>query len=117
MVDGIQFTPQDGRARIISLIDFEFPDNNIFKVVNQLIVDYTDNGQQHNRRPDVLLYINGLPVCIIELKNPTDAKATIAEAWKQINIRYYDIPHLLHYCPLAYFRWRTDKVWNSSHAL
>ncbi|MDE6796633.1 MAG: DEAD/DEAH box helicase family protein, partial [Ruminococcus sp.] len=73
-----------------------------FKVVNQLTVDYTDNGQLHNRRPDVLLYVNGIPVCIIELKNPTDAKATIAEAWKQINIRYWrDIPHLLHYCPLA----------------
>ncbi len=102
MVDGIQFTPQNGQPRMISLIDFEKPKNNLFKVVNQLTVDYTDNGQLHNRRPDVLLYVNGMPVCIIELKNPTDAKATIAEAWKQINIRYWrDIPHLLHYCPLA----------------
>lgn len=41
-------------------------------------------------------------MCVIELKNPTNEKATIAEAWKQINIRYWrDIPHLLHYCPLA----------------
>lgn len=41
-------------------------------------------------------------MCVIELKNPTEEKATIAEAWKQINIRYWrDIPHLLHYCPLA----------------
>lgn len=102
MVDGIQFTPQNGQPRIINLIDFDNADNNIFRVVNQLTVDYTDNGQLHNRRPDVLLYVNGMPVCIIELKNPTDDKATIAEAWKQINIRYWrDIPHLLHYCPLA----------------
>lgn len=102
MVDGIQFTPQNGQARMIALIDYEEPKNNLFKVVNQLTVDYTDNGQLHNRRPDVLLYINGIPVCVIELKNPTDEKATIAEAWKQINIRYWrDIPHLLHYCPLA----------------
>jgi type I restriction enzyme R subunit len=55
-----------------------------------------------NRRPDVLLYVNGLPVCIIELKNPADEKATINDAWEQINIRYWrDIPELLHYCPLA----------------
>ena len=102
LVDGIQFTPQNGQPRMISLIDFEEPANNLFKVVNQLTVDYTDNGQLHNRRPDVLLYINGIPVCIIELKNPTDEKATIAKAWKQINIRYWrDIPNLLHYCPLA----------------
>ena len=102
MVDGIQFTPQNGQAHMIALIDYEEPKNNMFKVVNQLTVDYTDNGQLHNRRPDVLLYINGIPVCVIELKNPTDEKATIAEAWKQINIRYWrDIPHLLHYCPLA----------------
>ncbi|MDE6730199.1 MAG: type I restriction endonuclease subunit R, partial [Oscillospiraceae bacterium] len=102
LVDGIQFTPQNGQPRMISLIDFEEPTNNLFKVVNQLTVDYTDNGQLHNRRPDVLLYINGIPVCIIELKNPTDEKATIAKAWKQINIRYWrDIPNLLHYCPLA----------------
>lgn len=102
IVDGIQFTPHNRQPRMISLIDFEKPKNNLFKVVNQLTVDYTDNGQLHNRRPDVLLYVNGIPVCIIELKNPTDVKATIYKAWKQINIRYWrDIPHLLHYCPLA----------------
>lgn len=102
MVNGIQFKPKDSLAKMIPLIDFETPENNIFKVVNQLSIDYTNNGQVENRRPDILLYINGLPVCIIELKNPTDEKATIYDAWEQINIRYWrDIPHLLHYCPLA----------------
>ena len=102
MVDGVLFTPRSGRARIVPLIDFEDISRNFFHVVNQLTIDYTDNGQLHNRRPDVLLYINGIPVCIIELKNPADAKATIFDAWEQINIRYWrDIPHLLHYCPLA----------------
>jgi type I restriction enzyme R subunit len=49
-----------------------------------------------------LLYVNGIPLCVTELKNPTDARATIYDAWEQINIRYWrDIPHLLHYCPLA----------------
>lgn len=102
MVDGIQFTPQDGIARMISLIDFETPSNNIFRAVNQFTVEYTNNGKAENRRPDILLFVNGLPLCVIELKNPADANATVYSAWEQINIRYWrDIPHLLHYCPLA----------------
>ena len=102
MVDGIQFTPNSGLARMIPLIDFDNPMNNIFRVVNQFVVEYTNNGKNETRRPDVLLYVNGMPVCVIELKNPADAHATIHDAWEQINIRYWrDIPHLLHYCPLA----------------
>lgn len=102
MVDGVQFVAKDGTARMVALIDFDNPDENIFRVVNQLTVDYINNGKTENRRPDVLLFINGLPVCVIELKNPTDANTTIHDAWEQINIRYWrDIPHLLHYCPLA----------------
>lgn len=102
MVDGIQFTPQNGLAKMVELIDFETPKNNIFRAVNQFTVEYNNNGQIENRRPDILLYINGLPLCVIELKNPADDRATIYDAWEQINIRYWrDIPHLLHYCPLA----------------
>ena len=102
MVDGVQFTLQNGNPKMIPLIDFDNPQNNIFRVVNQFTVEYTNNGQKENRRPDVLLYVNGMPLCIIELKNPADARATVYDAWKQINIRYWrDIPHLLHYCPLA----------------
>lgn len=102
MVDGVQFVPQDGMARMISLINFEHPDKNIFRAVNQFTVEYTNNGQKENRRPDVLLFVNGMPLCVIELKNPADARATIYDAWEQVNIRYWrDISHLLHYCPLA----------------
>ena len=102
MVYGIPFTPQDGFAKMIPLIDFENPEKNIFRVVNQFTVEYTNNGQKENRRPDVLLFVNGMPLCVVELKNPTDAQATVYDAWEQINIRYWrDIPHLLHYCPLA----------------
>lgn len=102
MVDGVQYTPQDGLAKMIPLIDFENPDNNIFRVVNQFSVEYINNGQKENRRPDVILFVNGMPLCVIELKNPADTSATIYKAWEQINIRYWrDIPHLLHYCPLA----------------
>lgn len=102
MVDGVQFTPQNGLARMVNLIDFENPDNNIFRVVNQFTVEYINNGQKEIRRPDVLLFVNGMPLCVIELKNPGDTHATVFDAWEQINIRYWrDIPHLLHYCPLA----------------
>ncbi len=102
MVDGIQFTPQSGLPRMVALIDFDNPKNNIFRAVNQFTVEYTNNGQTENRRPDTLLFVNGIPLCVMELKNPADAHATIHDAWKQINVRYWrDISHLLHYCPLA----------------
>lgn len=102
MVDGVQFTPKDGLAKMVSLIDFENPDKNIFRAVNQYAVEYTNNGEKKDRRPDVLLFVNGMPLCVIELKNPADHNATIYDAWEQITIRYWrDIPHLLHYCPLA----------------
>lgn len=102
IVNGVQFTPQSGLAEMISLIDFDTPKNNIFRVVNQFTVEYTNNGRKENRRPDVLLFVNGMPLCVIELKNPADKNATVFSAWEQINIRYWrDIPHLLHYCPLA----------------
>ena len=102
LVDGVQYVSQNGTPRMVALIDFENPENNIFRVVNQFVVEYTNNGKKENRRPDVLLYVNGMPLCVIELKNPADANTTIYDAWEQINIRYWrDIPHLLHYCALA----------------
>ena len=102
MVNGIQFTPQSGLAKMVALIDFEKPENNIFRAVNQFTVEYTNNGQVETRRPDILLFVNGMPLCVIELKNPADAHATIYNAWEQIYSRYWrDIPHLLHFCPLA----------------
>lgn len=102
LVNGIQFTPQNGVACMVALIDFEHPKNNVFRAVNQFSVEYTNNGQKETRRPDILLFVNGFPLCVIELKNPADANANVHDAWEQICIRYWrDIPHLLHYCPLA----------------
>jgi type I restriction enzyme R subunit len=102
MVDGFNFTPKSGATRNVPLIDFEKSSHNIFRVVNQLTVEYVNNGLVKNRRPDIVLYVNGMPLCVMELKNPADDGATIYDAWEQINIRYWrDLPHLLHYCPLA----------------
>lgn len=101
-INGVPFVSKSWATRMVRLIDFDDVQNNLFRVVNQFTVDYINNGVETNRRPDVLLYVNGMPICVIELKNPADAAATINDAWEQINIRYWrDIPHLLHYCPLA----------------
>ena len=119
MVNGIQFTPQDGLPRMVALIDFEKPENNIFRVVNQFTVEYTNNGQTETRRPDVLLFVNGMPLCVIELKNPADANATIYTAWEQINIRYWrDIPPPAALLPLGlHLRWGQNAARHGPHAL
>ena len=96
--DGYDFTPSEGSPFKMEYIDFENPSRNIFRCVNQFVME---QGSE-NRRPDVLLFVNGIPVCIIELKNPTKINATIDDAHKQICIRYMrDIPNLLKYCALA----------------
>ena len=102
--DGFQFQRHNSSETIwIDYLDFTSEDpkeNNIFRAVNQFIVSY--NAGQKTRRPDVMLFINGIPVCIVELKNPTDFNATIADAYDQIHIRYQrDIPHLMKYCALS----------------
>lgn len=102
LVNGYKFTFENNTPQMIKFIDFDNFEKNIFKVVNQFSVEYSTDGKIENRRPDVLLYVNGIPVCIMELKNPADENATIFDAWEQITIRYWrDIPHLIHYCPLA----------------
>ena len=58
IVDGFTFALDNGTYKTLNLIDFEDKSNNIFKVVNQLSIDYTNNGKVENRRPDILLYIN-----------------------------------------------------------
>ncbi|OOE45309.1 type I restriction endonuclease subunit R [Salinivibrio kushneri] len=74
--DGKQTTKHD-RVR---LIDFTHPDNNDWLVVNQ----FTLTGTKGNRRPDVVVFINGLPIAVIELKNPADEHADIWNAYNQV---------------------------------
>ena len=100
--DGYRYTRHsDGKHFDIEYLDFEPEnENNIYRCVNQFEVGY---GQKTDVRiPDVMLFVNGIPLCIFELKNPTDFNATIADAYEQIHTRYMrDIPHLLRYCPLS----------------
>jgi type I restriction enzyme R subunit len=76
-----------GQARII---DFDVPDNNDWVAVNQFAV----YEGQHTRRPDVVLFVNGLPLAVIELKNSADENATIWSAFRQLQTYQAQIPAL-----------------------
>jgi len=72
------------------VIDFETPENNDWLAVNQ----FTVTEDQHNRRPDIVLFLNGLPLVVIELKNPADEQATIWTAFQQLQTYKAEIPSL-----------------------
>ncbi|MCK7632217.1 type I restriction endonuclease subunit R [Shewanella putrefaciens] len=75
---------EDGESKTkhthAQLMDFTTPDNNEFLIVNQ----FTITGTKGNRRPDVIVFINGLPIAVIELKNPADEHADIWNAYNQL---------------------------------
>ncbi|RTQ47204.1 type I restriction endonuclease subunit R [Hymenobacter gummosus] len=75
------------------LIDWQQPEQNQFLAVNQLTV--IENGQ--HKRPDVVLYVNGLPLVVLELKNATSAKATCKQAFQQLQTYQKAIPRLFVY--------------------
>jgi type I restriction enzyme R subunit len=79
-----------GQARVV---DFDDPDNNDWLAVNQ----FTVAEGQHVRRPDVVLFVNGLPLGVIELKNPADENATVWTAYKQLQTYRAEIPSLFAY--------------------
>ena len=94
MVDGVDvdITRDDGSTGTdkAKLIDFDNPSNNDWVAVNQFTV--IEAG--HNRRPDVVLFVNGLPLVVIELKNPVDENATIDDAYNQLQTYKDEIPSL-----------------------
>lgn len=93
LTEGVKVNYQkDGQDRgdLVWLIDFAKPDNNEFVVANQFTV--IENHQ--NKRPDLVLFVNGLPLVVIELKNPADENATIKAAYKQIETYKHTIPSL-----------------------
>ncbi len=72
------------RGQPARVIDFDNPTANDWLAVNQFTVTETANGNRNTRRPDIVLFLNGLPLGIIELKNPADEDATIWTAWQQL---------------------------------
>ncbi len=96
LTEGIKVSYQkDGadRGDIVWLVDFNNPENNEFLVTNQFTV--IENNV--NKRPDGIIFVNGLPLVVIELKNPADENATVNSAFRQIQTYKQAIPSLFTY--------------------
>lgn len=81
------------RGELVWLVDFENPLNNEFTVINQYTI--IENGR--NKRPDLILFVNGLPLVVMELKNAADENATLQSAFRQIETYKEAIPSLFTY--------------------
>ena len=97
LCDGVQieYRRADGSVAgdLVRLIDFDDPANNDWLAVNQ----FTVIEGQHNRRPDVVVFVNGLPLSVLELKNAANADATIWNAFHQLQTYKQQIPSLFHF--------------------
>ncbi len=88
----VEYRGDDGKLKWgqAQVFDFDEPDNNDWIVVNQ----FTVSEGEHSRRPDIVVFVNGLPLAIIELKSPVDKNATITSAWRQLQTYKEEIPSL-----------------------
>lgn len=97
LVDGVtvEFRREDGSigGAQAQVIDFDNPDNNDWLAVNQ----FTVIENKHNRRPDIVLFVNGLPLVLVELKNAADENATIWSAFQQFQTYKSELPTLFAY--------------------
>lgn len=86
----VEHRGDDGLLRTtrLWLVDFEQPENNDWVAINQFTI--VENSK--NRRPDVLVMVNGLPLALLELKNPSAEHATLKSAWNQVQTYRHDIP-------------------------
>ena len=94
LVDGVavEYRAADGaiRGAQARVIDFDEPDANTWSAINQFTV--TENG--NTRRPDIVVFVNGLPLAVIELKNPADENATVWSAFHQLQTYKAEMPSL-----------------------
>ena len=94
LVDGVNVehrTPDGSmRGAQVRILDFDSPANNDLLAVNQ----FTVTESRNTRRPDIVLFVNGLPLGVIELKNPADEDATIWTAWQQLQTYAAELPTL-----------------------
>ena len=94
LVDGVKvgFRDDDGSEqwKDVQVLDYKNVDNNDWLAVNQFTV--VEHG--HQRRPDVALFVNGLPLLLIELKNAADENATVRSAWQQLQTYKSELPSL-----------------------
>jgi type I site-specific restriction-modification system R (restriction) subunit/very-short-patch-repair endonuclease len=101
LTEGIKVTYQRDnhpRGDLVWLIDFDNPENNDFVVANQFTVKYKSPlGDLGAKRPDLILFVNGIPLVVIELKNPTDENTTVRLAYRQLQTYKSTIPNLFTY--------------------
>jgi len=98
--DGYDFKSSKPGAKPFKMeyVDFVHWERNIFRVVNQ----FTYYEGPKNYRPDIMLFVNGIPLVIFELKNPANKTATVKKAYQQIRNRYwFNMPSLMKYLPLS----------------
>ncbi len=97
LIDGIdvEYRTEDGsiRGERVKVIDFDNPERNDWLAINQ----FTVIENRYNRRADVVFFLNGLPIGVIELKNPADEKSTIWNAYNQLQTYKQQIPSLFKY--------------------
>lgn len=97
LVNGVPVQYQrDGGETVgdfVRLVDFEDPTANEWLAINQ----FTIKGPKHTRRPDIILFVNGLPLVVLELKNPADVHADIWKAFDQLQTYKEQIPDLFQY--------------------
>ena len=97
LCDGFILNREDRTQKdiYIELIDFDTPENNIFKAVNQFEIEGINNQL---RIPDGIVFVNGIPVVILEFKSAVKENTTIMDAYKQLTVRYRrDIPEIFKY--------------------
>ena len=94
LVNGVEIEYRDAEGRVrgdqVTVLDFDEPANNDWLAVNQ----FTVTEDRNTRRPDVVLFVNGLPLGVIELKNPADEDATVWTAWQQLQTYKSELPTL-----------------------
>jgi type I restriction enzyme R subunit len=96
LINGVPVEYQkDGETRgdFVRLMDFTDPGTNEWLAINQ----FTIKGPKHTRRPDIILFVNGLPLVLLELKNPADENADIWKAYDQIETYKAQIPDVFQY--------------------
>ncbi|MCM1316335.1 MAG: type I restriction endonuclease subunit R [Muribaculaceae bacterium] len=97
LCDGFILNREDKAQKdlFINLVDFESPDNNIFRIVNQFEIKGVNNQV---RIPDAIVFVNGLPIVVFEFKSAVREDTTIKDAYTQLTVRYKrDIPELFKY--------------------
>lgn len=91
-IDVRYFVDGEERSSIVYLVDYKNPDNNSFIIANQWT--FIENS---NKRPDVILFLNGLPVVLIELKSPSREETDASEAYRQLRNYMHEIPSMFIY--------------------